>query len=389
MKMVGNSKTKSYKEKQMKKNIGVLLLILLMVSVVLMTGCEKKAAAPAARQASGEIIVRLLTDATGIDDKSFNAAAWRGILDFYGDTWANQSKRGRLYDVVTAQTQDMYIPNLMQATDEVYDLIVTTGFTWAGALDQVATRNPGQKYLIVDVDWLDSPNILQAAYAEHEGSFLVGAAAALKAIEDGIPNPRFGFIGGVPGALITKFEVGYVQGVLSIIPEAQIVDYYVNSWGEPALAKTQEKNWYDSGVYAIYSAAGGSGNGTIAQAKEYRLAGRNVWAIGVDSDQHAEGMFNARESAVLTSMLKLVETSLVYGLNAVRNGTFSGEVINFDLVKDGVGFSTTNPALGDGIAAQLNAIKRKIISGEITVAASNESAKKLPGFPQNLKAIDD
>ena len=56
--------------------------------------------------------VRLLTDVSGIDDKSFNAAAWRGILQFYGDTLTKQSKKGSAYDVVTAQTQDMYIPNI-------------------------------------------------------------------------------------------------------------------------------------------------------------------------------------------------------------------------------------------------------------------------------------
>ena len=376
----------------MKKSLFCLMVTAAVISAGLLTGCPKKAPAAGtarAQAASGEITVRLLTDATGIDDKSYNAAAWRGILDFYGDTWDNAQKRGIVYDAVTAQTEDMYVPNLRQATDEGYDLIVTTGFTWANALSEVAAGNPRQKYMIVDVDWLEPSNIMQAAYAEHEGSYLVGVAAALKAKEDGIANPRFGFIGGVPGAVITKFEVGYVQCILSVIPNASIVDYYVHSWGEPALAKTQAKNWYDSGVYIIYSAAGGSGNGTIAQAKEYRLAGRNVWAIGVDSDQFEEGLYTASDSAVLTSMLKRVENSMVYALNAVKNNTFKGEVITFDLVKDGVGYSTTNPALSRSIANELEAIKQKIIRGEIVVAATNADAKKLPGFPQNLKATDD
>ena len=376
----------------MKKALKMSLIAIIAISAVFIIACQKKAApakAPGGAQAASEITVRLLTDATGIDDKSFNAAAWRGILEFYGDTWTNASKRGRFYDVVTAQTQDMYIPNLRQATDEGYDLIVATGFTFADAVQTVASSNPRQKYMIVDVSWLSAPNVLQAVYAEHEGSFLVGAATALKAKADGIANPRFGFIGGVPGATITKFEVGYVQGILSITPEAQIVDYYANSWGEPALAKTQAMNWFDSGVYAIYSAAGGTGNGTIAQAKEYRAAGRNVWAIGVDSDQHEEGIFRGNESAVLTSMLKKVETSLIYGLNAVKNNTFRGEVITFDLKSNGVDYSTTNPALDRSIVTQLDELKRKIANGEIKVAATHAEAKRLPGFPQNLKAVDD
>jgi basic membrane protein A len=374
----------------MKKSLGFITLAL--VSTLLLAGCSKKtteAAARAANPYAGEVTVRLLTDATGIDDKSFNAAAWRGILDFYGDTWNNTPKRGHLYDVVTAQTQDMYIPNLRQTTDEGYDLIVTTGFTFAEALNEVAAGNPNQKYMIVDVGFLQGSNIMQAVYAEHEGSYLVGVAAAMKAKNDKIANPRFGFIGGIPGSTITKFEVGYIQGILSVIPNAQILEFYVGSWGEPALAKTQAKNWYDSGVYAIYSAAGGSGNGTIAQAKEYRAAGKDIWAIGVDSDQHEEGLYSATESAVLTSMLKVVETSLVYALNSIKNNTYKGEVITFDLARDGVGYSTANPALDASIKTELETLKQKIISGEIKIASSYAEAKKLPGFPQNLKAKDD
>jgi len=378
----------------MKKFVFCLVVAGIIVSSVFMGACNKSAPASsgtsaAASTASAGITVRLLTDATGIDDKSFNAAAWRGILDFYGDTWQNQSKRGASYDVVTAQTQDMYIPNIRQATDEGYDLIVTTGFTFADALETVAKQNPNQKYVIIDVDWVVLPNVMQATYAEHEGSYLVGVATALKAKADGIANPRFGFIGGVPGAVITKFEVGYVQGILSVFPNAQILDYYANDWGRPDLAKTQAKNWYDSGIYAIYSAAGGTGNGTIAQAKEYRLEGRNVWAIGVDSDQHEEGLYNATDSAVLTSMLKRVETSLVYALRSVQNRTFRGEVIVFDLQADGVGYSDTNSAMTADIKAELEQIKRQIISGQIKVAATYAEAKALPGFPQDLKAMDN
>ena len=361
-----------------------MAFVLAVVSLVI-TGCQRQ---ERPRAATDHITVRLLTDATGIDDRSFNAAAWRGILEFYGDTWTSTPLRGVYYDVVTAQTQDLYIPNLMQATDEGYDLIITTGFTWADALTEVALRHPEQNYMIVDVDWVDVPNVMRATFAEHEGSFLVGAAAALKALEDGVVNPRFGFIGGVPGAVITKFQVGFVQGVLRIIPNADIVDFYVNSWGRPDLAKTQARNWYDAGVFAIYSAAGASGNGTIAQAKEYRAIGRNVWAIGVDSDQHEEGLYTDTQSAVLTSMLKRVEKSVVYALEAVRDGTFDGRTITFDLAMDGVGYSTTNPALSQNIIDQLEIKRQQIVSGEIVVVPTHAEARQLPGFPQNLRAVD-
>ena len=357
--------------------------------LIAFSACQKKDAAVEI-STEKKITVRLLTDASGVDDKSFNASAWRGILQYYGDTWDNTVQRGTSYDWITAQNHDMFLPNLRQATDEGYDLIIVTGFLWASALSTVAADNPNQRYMIVDIGWLQLPNIMQAVYAEHEGSYLVGVAGALKTIEDGIVNPKFGFIGGVADAVITKFEVGYVQGILSVIPDAQIVDYYVGSFREPAPAKIQAKNWYDSGVYVIYSAAGNSGNGTIAQAKEYRADGLNVWAIGVDSDQFEDGIFNASgDSAVLTSMLKRVENSVLYTLDAVSKNNFKGEAVTFDLKTDGVGYSDVNPALSKDIIDKIEIVKKQISSGQIKVASTLAEARKLPGFPQNLRAIDD
>jgi len=362
------------------------LLIVLAIVLLLAVSCQKKepvVEAPALPTS------RLLTDATGIDDKSFNAAGWRGILAFYGDTWENPAQKGKLYDWVTAQTQDMYVPNLKQASDEKYDLVIVTGFTWADALTEVAQKYPEQKYLIVDVDWVAQPNVMEATFSEHEGSYLVGVAAALKAAADGIASPKFGFIGGVPGPVITKFEMGWVQGIKSVLPNADIVDYYANDWGKPELAKAQAKNWYDSGVYAIFSAAGGTGNGTIAQAKEYRSQGKNVWAIGVDSDQFEDGVYADGKSAVLTSMLKRVESATNSALQKVKDKTFKGEVVVFDTKSDGVGFSDKNPELGAEIVQKVNEAKDKIMKGEISVIPTYAEAKAAGLVPANLQASDN
>ncbi|MDD4037292.1 MAG: BMP family ABC transporter substrate-binding protein [Sphaerochaeta sp.] len=365
------------------KKLTILVLVLAMATMLFAQGGKEAAAS------DGRPTIRLLTDATGIDDKSFNAAAWRGIVEYYGDTVEKPANRGKLYDVVTAQTQDMYIPNLRQASDEGYDLIMVTGFTWADALSEVAPQYPDQKYTIVDVDWVGQPNVMEFIYSEEQGSFLVGLAAALQAKEDGIQNPRFGFIGGVPGATITKFEMGYVQGIRSVFPNAQIYDYYANDWGKPELAKAQAKNWYDMGVYCIFSAAGGTGNGTIAQAKEYRNQGKNVWAIGVDSDQYADGIYTGTKSAVLTSMLKRVENSSLMVLKAVADGSFSGGVVQMGMADDGVGYSTANPELSANVVKLVDAAKADINSGKIKIFKTYREALAAGAAPAGLAALDD
>lgn len=370
----------------MKKILSVCVLVLFAASMIFALGGKD---AKNAGSADTRPTIRLITDATGIDDKSFNAAAWRGILSYYGDTWENQANRGTLYDTVTCQTPDMYVPTLKQASDEGYDLICVTGFTFADALQEVAPLYPNQKYVIVDVTYLQGNNIAQYDFSEEQGSYLVGVVAALQAKADKVQNPKFGFIGGIPGATITKFEVGYIQGVKSILPDATFVDYYANDWGAPQLAKTQAKNWYDNGVYAIFSAAGGTGGGTISQAKEYRLQGKNVWAIGVDSDQYEDGIYSGKKSAVLTSMVKRVEAALLVALGDVANNTFKGSRVTLTMTQDAVGYAATNPDLSVAIISQVDAVKKDILSGKVKIYSTYKEALAAGVVPSGLGALDD
>ncbi|MCH3916296.1 MAG: BMP family ABC transporter substrate-binding protein [Spirochaetia bacterium] len=373
----------------MKRTLISLLLIGAVSVAAFANGNAESSTTATKTETASKPSVRLLTDATGIDDKSFNAAAWRGILKFYGETWDNTPSRGSLYDVVTAASQDMYIPNLKNAADAGYDLIITTGFTWADALGEVAKQYPDQKFMIVDVNWVNQPNVREYVYTEEQGSYLVGVVAASQAIHDGIQNPRFGFIGGVPGATITKFEMGYIQGIKSILPNAQVVDYYANSWGAPELAKAQAKSWYDNGVYCIFSAAGGTGNGTISQAKEMRLAGKNVWAIGVDSDQYEDGIYADGKSAVLTSMLKLVENSTLDALNRISNNTWAAGQIVMSMKDGGVGYSQANKKLDKDAIDAAEKAKAAIIKGDIKVYGVYKDALAAGAVPAGLHALDD
>ncbi|NBK25869.1 MAG: BMP family ABC transporter substrate-binding protein, partial [Spirochaetia bacterium] len=170
---------------------------------------------------------------------------------------------------------------------------------------------------------------------------------------------------------------------------AQIMDYYANDWGKPELAKAQAKNWYDMGVYCIFSAAGGTGNGTIAQAKEYRMQGKNIWAIGVDSDQFEDGIYSGRESAVLTSMLKRVENSSLMVLKAVEEGTFTGGVVQMGMADEGVGYSTANPKLSQNVVKLVDAAKADINNGKIKIYKTYKEALANGAAPQGLAALDD
>lgn len=365
---------------------GLIVVALVAVSFVSCKKKSNKAPVDDGKNIDNLATVRLLTDNAGIDDKSFNASAWRGIERFYHDG----SLKDKKYSYVLCKTQDEFLPTLRQSTDDADSLIIASGFFWADAINTVAKDNPQQRYMLIDAVSDKLPNVCNALFQEETGSYLVGVLAARQAVIEGIPNPKFGFIGGVPSGTITRFEIGFIQGVRSVLPNAEIIDYYANSFSAPELGKVQAKNFYDQGVYCIFTAAGATGSGAIAQAKEYRLKNRNVWIIGVDSDQYEDGIYNDNgDSAVLTSMLKLVENATWQVLNEVQNGKFISGIREFDLGMDCVGYSISNPKLHQAAIEHAENARQDIISGKIQVEKTYRNALRRGLAPSGLRAVDD
>ena len=158
------------------KKVFFFLSFLLLISALAFSKSDTKQVMPT---------VRLITDQTGVDDKSFNAAAWRGILDYYNDTWNNQKHRGKFYDVVTCRDQTQAFEVLKSMAEEGIDLIIATGFTFAESISKAADLYPEQKFVIIDFDSILKPNVMGFVFHEEEGSYLVGVAAALQAKEEG------------------------------------------------------------------------------------------------------------------------------------------------------------------------------------------------------------
>jgi basic membrane protein A len=263
-----------------------------------------------------------------------------------------------------AATAEDRQPNLETLTSEGANPIIAVGFAFGDALAAVAAANPDTQYAIVDGFIENAPaNVTFLGFAEQEGSFLVGAAAALACECDAI-----GFIGGQEIDLIKRFEAGYIAGAKQINPEITVESQYLGAagdnaaWGSPDKAKEIALGWFADGVEVVYTAAGGSGQGTIEAAVE-----ADKWAIGVDSDQYLTATPEQQEH-ILTSMLKRVDVA-VY--NAFKEGTDLVPGINvLDLKSDGVGYAMddNNAALvTPEMQAAVDAAAEKIKSGELVV----------------------
>jgi basic membrane protein A len=234
------------------------------------------------------------------------------------------------------------------------------GFAYSSAVGKIAKENPEVNFAIVD-DAVEGDNIANLLFAEEQGSFLVGAAAALKTESDNI-----GFVGGVETPLIKKFEVGYEAGAKAVNPDIEIQSRYLtqppdfSGFGDPAKGKTAAEGMFDKGADIVYHAAGGSGAGVFEAAKD-----ADAKAIGVDSDQALTADPSVRD-VILTSMLKNIDVAVFSYLQGVADGKVPTGPTVYDLKVDGVGYSKTGGQVDD-IASKLDEYKKQIVDGSITV----------------------
>jgi basic membrane protein A len=304
--------------------------------------------------------IGLVFDIGGRGDQSFNDSAAAGLDQAVDELGIVKSE-------ASANADGSNREELLNLQAETSDLVIGVGFLFATPITNAATANPEVHFAIVDDASVDLPNVASLVFAEEQGSFLVGAAAALKSTSGTI-----GFIGGVNIDLIKKFEAGFIAGAKAVNPDIEILSQYVteppnfDGFNDPASGKVIAQSMYEQGADIVYHAAGGTGAGLFQAAKEYSEAnGTKVWAIGVDSDQYLTAGDDVKDY-ILTSMLKRVDVSVFNTIEAEVNGEFAAGVQVFDLSVDGVGYSTSGGFVDD-IADQLDDYKQQIVDGTIVV----------------------
>lgn len=308
--------------------------------------------------ASSELKVGMAYDVGGRGDQSFNDSAAAG-LDKAKDEFGFESEESEASD---GEAESAREERLVTFAEAGYSPIIAVGFAYAESVAKVAPQYPDVNFAIIDdASNADVPNVASLTFAEEQGSFLVGAAAALKS-ESG----QIGFVGGVETPLIQKFQAGYEAGAQAVNPDVTIDVTYLtqppdfSGFGDPAKGKTAAEGMFQNGADIVYHAAGGSGGGVFEAASE---AGAK--AIGVDSDQYNTADPSVQD-VIMTSMLKNVDVAVYEYLSAVESGDVpAGETV-YDLSVDGVGYSTSGGQIDD-IVDQLDDFKQQIIDGDITV----------------------
>jgi basic membrane protein A len=301
--------------------------------------------------ASADFKVGLVLDRGGRDDGSFNTSAYEGASEA-------KTNLGVYLKYVEAPDDNSYESLLRAFAGRNFDLVIGVGFSQKDAVTTVAARFPNTHFALVD-SIVDLPNVRSLMFEEHEGSFLVGAIAALTS-----KTGKIGFVGGMDVPLIRRFEMGYEAGAKHVAPGVTVMANYVGvtseAWSNPAKGKELALAQYDSGVDIIFAAAGTSGLGVFDAAEE-----RHKFAIGVDSDQDG-----TKPGLILTSMLKHVDVAVYTTIADAQAGKFTGGVRRFGLADKGVDYAVdqyNSAILTDAVRKQADQLKADIIAGRISV----------------------
>ncbi|MEO7261245.1 MAG: BMP family ABC transporter substrate-binding protein [Jatrophihabitantaceae bacterium] len=307
--------------------------------------------------------IGLAYDIGGRGDKSFNDSAAAG-LDAAKEKYKLADSDVKELEAAQGEAEADKEARLTQLAENGFTSIIAVGFAYAGAVKAVVGKYPNVKFAIIDDNSVQAPNLADLTFAEEQGSFLVGAIAALKSQKHSV-----GFIGGVNVSLIQKFQAGFDAGAKAADPSVKLSDKYLTQppdfggFNDPTKGETAANGIYDAGADVIFAAAGGSGSGVFKAAKA-----KNVLAIGTDSDQFLTAADDVKD-VVISSMIKRVDVAVSKFIDSVKDGSFKAGNTIFDLKAGGVDYSTSGGKIDD-IKAKVDDFKTKIIDGSITVPTS-------------------
>ena len=303
----------------------------------------------------------------GLGDGSFNDQAQQGLRQAQEEfeLTTNNAQPESTTDFAGAQSR------FAESTDPEYDLICCIGFLQADPLAETASQFSEQNFMIVD-EVVDADNVSSFVFREHEGSYLTGVLAGMVTQMDfaaggGETNTdaaSVGFVGGVEGDLIGRFQAGYEAGVASVSEDIEVQVNYVGGFSDPAAGREAAEAMYNNGADVVYHAAGNSGTGVFRAAQE-----QGRFAIGVDRDQSV-----TRESfadVILASMVKRVDTAVFTAIENTVNDEFQGGgVVDLGLEEEGVGVAygqQLGSEIPDSVREQVTSARDGIVAGDVSV----------------------
>jgi basic membrane protein A len=379
----------------------LVIMSVLMVAAFVLSACAKATPVPTAvptkapvkteaptavpteaPTAAPKLKVCEVTDTGGVDDKSFNATAWKGVQD----AMAKYGVDGKYLE--SKEVAD-YQKNIDAFIQDKCDLIITVGYFLVDATKASAEANPMQKFSIVDNVYDPViPNVLGQAFQTDEAAFMAGYVAADIAVKETAAGktPTVGTYGGFPIPTVTIFMDGFARGVAYYNEKkstaVKVIGWDINDPSKGLMSSTfddQTKgkelglSLLDEGAVVILPVAGPVGWGTAAAIKERGGA----YMIGVDSDAYLTGPAEYK-GILLTSVMKMMDATVLDAVKNLVEGTFIGGATIGNLANNGVQlapFHDVDSKITPELKAELDQIKADLLSGKIVLSPAFKLTK--------------
>lgn len=335
------------------------------MSASMLVGCSSKPSTDdAAGSESGEKVFKIgmVTDVGGVNDESFNQSAWKGLEDLkkqYGEEKVD-------VNYLESKQDADYVPNIETFVDEDRDLIIGVGFKLADAIEEAAKNYPEKEFVLIDatIEGGNPENVTSLLFEDNVSAYLTGLIAG-KMTDTG----KVGFIGGISGEVIDRFDYGFRAGVEAAKPGTEVIVQYANSFTDAAIGKSIANQMHSKNADIIFSAAGAVGIGAIEAAKE-----NNKKAIGVDLDQNSLAPDN-----IITSAMKNIDVAVFNVCEKLIKGEYKGgEIVVATLADGGVGIApTTSKNVPPDVLEFVKEQEEKIKSGEIKVPQNEKEFEEL------------
>ena len=298
---------------------------LALCAALALTVASVGSAKPSKAQATAGLKVALVTDIGGLNDKSFNALAYKGLKDA-------QKKLGIKGRVFISKSSADYIPNLSTGARS-YDLVIGVGFLMADQMAAVAKRFPDTKFAIVDFPAAalkGAPkNARGILFAEQEAGCLAGVAAATVSKTGVIAS-----VGGQKIPPVDHYIAGYQYCAKKVKKGIKTLNDYSQDFVDQAKCKEIALNQVGEDADVVFQVAGGCGLGALQAAKDNK-----DWGIGVDADQFYLGKH------ILTSAQKKVDVGVFDTIKLARSSKWKGGVDGlYNAKNNGVGFGKVSTA---------------------------------------------
>ncbi len=379
----------------MKRIGGVLALASLAALAVLGASCG-----PASREDGPEagpermLRIGIVMETGGVSDMSINRSAregalllateWKGRVEGETDERFGDEFTIRLTETPEGSDRRAVLRAMAQ---EGRNLVFAVGFLFSDSLMSVAREFPGIRFVLIDgfvPDLTAASNITCVSFSEHEGAFLMGAAAGLISLDAG-REAKVGFIGGMDMPVAHRYLAGFMAGAAWTNPELRLrgrLTWAFLGRGSAAFANTNQAAYYTTslaqkaGIKVFFNVAGAAGAGVVEAASRLGIP-----VLGADVDLAAayaadpDPARQALAASVPASMVKHVDR-MVY---RIGRDAFLGVVAEGGYRKAGIaqeGISWVASGLPEAYADALRDISVRIVSGEIVVPPDEVAAEE-------------